>query len=929
MCIFTISNVHGTAYVPQTYYLNAENLTDTYTINLSGIYIINCSLSDLNVSSNLICINANNVVIDGNNNWLNSTKDASDRIIYVNGQYATIKNIKSKGWSSGFWINDDDALITNNTLLELNSPIVINFAQNTKFSNNFVDNSSYCGVVIQSSSYTTVYNNTITNFATNGIQGSNSYYLNISHNTVINDSFSSGGVGSQGFGISLAGTHGSTIAYNTVKNNSFGGALYLNTGNSPEENYIYLNNFIDNIRDAKVDSFEGNIYHSPSAINYTYNGQQYSSVMGNYWDNCTNPADANGDGIRDGNYSVIIMGIQGNDTHPLVEKWENYFSSGSITPENTTNKSSIIHINNSSYNNNRTIVGPGTYILDEDITNITAGILVQSSDVVIDGNNHKLGTDSTALDVLQIYKSGKIYNNITIKNLVIETPLNYKCNGIMINSSVNNLTIENCNIIINNGTFGIGFNPNDAQNSLNSPVINNNIIMVKNNNTNVNGNNNAIGIGVKVGNYGIFNTTNNPNSKISNNNITIIGENSTVIRCNYSNIPMDNLKIDLNVLNNTGKIIRMNKFENAYIKDSNLYMHGNTNGSGIILYSETLKDLLINNTVFNATTNIYGICVYNTIVSDNITLSYNTFNGVDAPFVYAFMMIGPIQNSNIYLNDFLAGCMAAYNPLVNCTFESPNDIRYKYNVNDNVYINKFGNYWFNFNHSQAQENPVDNGKGFTTKPYVVGAFSDNYSRYTTLDNYVFNYAGNNTTKPSNNDNNNYYNNNHNSAKKMAEKAESEGTQNGFSSENIRNTVTNSKIIADDKFDKLNAENCLKENIQDSEDMEQELELNDLNALTEDVIVVGGPVVNKFAEKYNNKFLKPVNNENPGENRGLIQVLKVQDDSSQVVSSHYVIYIAGSDRYGTQAALEYFKTLNELPTEPIMVEWVDGGYKIVN
>jgi hypothetical protein len=73
---------------------------------------------------------------------------------------------------------------------------------------------------------------------------------------------------------------------------------------------------------------------------------------------------------------------------------------------------------------------------------------------------------------------------------------------------------------------------------------------------------------------------------------------------------------------------------------------------------------------------------------------------------------------------------------------------------------------------------------------------------------------------------------------------------------------------------------------------------------------------------------PISNDYPGENKGVIQVLKVQDNSGNIVKSYTIVYIAGSDRYGTLAALEYFKTLDELPESPITVEWTANGSVVV-
>ncbi|MBB6402631.1 hypothetical protein HNP92_001954, partial [Methanococcus maripaludis] len=95
-------------------------------------------------------------------------------------------------------------------------------------------------------------------------------------------------------------------------------------------------------------------------------------------------------------------------------------------------------------------------------------------------------------------------------------------------------------------------------------------------------------------------------------------------------------------------------------------------------------------------------------------------------------------------------------------------------------------------------------------------------------------------------------------------------------------------------------------------------------LSRDTIIVGGPESNGFANRYDSEFGISISNDYPGENNGIIQVLKVQENSRNIIKSYTIVYIAGSDRLGTQAALEYFKTLNELPEGPIMVEWTDNG-----
>ena len=83
-------------------------------------------------------------------------------------------------------------------------------------------------------------------------------------------------------------------------------------------------------------------------------------------------------------------------------------------------------------------------------------------------------------------------------------------------------------------------------------------------------------------------------------------------------------------------------------------------------------------------------------------------------------------------------------------------------------------------------------------------------------------------------------------------------------------------------------------------------------INEDCILVGGPVANPVVRKYLNYFPVRVTNEYPGKHRGVIEVIKI--------NGHTVVLLAGSDRWGTKAAVEYFKTLENLPDEPIFVEW---------
>ncbi|MBA2868798.1 C1 family peptidase [Methanococcus maripaludis] len=140
---------------------------------------------------------------------------------------------------------------------------------------------------------------------------------------------------------------------------------------------------------------------------------------------------------------------------------------------------------------------------------------------------------------------------------------------------------------------------------------------------------------------------------------------------------------------------------------------------------------------------------------------------------------------------------------------------------------------------------------------------------------------------------------------------------GIDSGNIKRAISNSNVIYGSDIDEEFALN-LRENVENGNNYE----------LSKDTIIVGGPESNGFADKYNNEFEIQITNDYPGENRGVIQVQTIEVRDGNIIKPYQVIYIAGSDRFGTQAALEYFKTLDELPEGPIMIEWTENGPVVV-
>jgi hypothetical protein len=126
------------------------------------------------------------------------------------------------------------------------------------------------------------------------------------------------------------------------------------------------------------------------------------------------------------------------------------------------------------------------------------------------------------------------------------------------------------------------------------------------------------------------------------------------------------------------------------------------------------------------------------------------------------------------------------------------------------------------------------------------------------------------------------------------------------SEKIKEIVHKAKLIIGSEVDGDLSAKKLKNNF---ENVKQPTDIK------EDCILVGGPVANPLAKKYLYSFKIKVTNDYPGANKGVIQ--------KQLINGHTVVLLAGSDRWGTKAAVEYFKTLDDIPSEPIFIEWKDG------
>jgi hypothetical protein len=111
------------------------------------------------------------------------------------------------------------------------------------------------------------------------------------------------------------------IKENTFENITPGSGVFYSRDSTAT---VYQNNFISSAPYVRSGSSETISWESPSAIDYTYQGSSYSSVLGNYYSDYTGE-DSNGDGIGD----TAVTHNLGTDSYPLMNAW----TGGEVTSE--------------------------------------------------------------------------------------------------------------------------------------------------------------------------------------------------------------------------------------------------------------------------------------------------------------------------------------------------------------------------------------------------------------------------------------------------------------------------------------------------------------------------------------------------------------------------------------------------------------------
>ena len=92
----------------------------------------------------------------------------------------------------------------------------------------------------------------------------------------------------------------------------------------------------------------------------------------------------------------------------------------------------------------------------------------------------------------------------------------------------------------------------------------------------------------------------------------------------------------------------------------------------------------------------------------------------------------------------------------------------------------------------------------------------------------------------------------------------------------------------------------------------------------DIILIGGPKVNRFVRELEDKGLlkEKITNDYPGSHKGIIQKIK------NPYGNGYIYILAGSDRWGTKAAITAFLKAYD-DENVLMVEWDNENVKVIS
>jgi parallel beta-helix repeat protein len=310
---------------------NDNTITGNNVSSNNGIGIRLDSTSKNTIAGNTIINNSNGIYLQdysGYNNITGNNVCYNDGIgihLYDSCKYNIITgNNVCYNHNDGIWLcRSPNNIITGNSVYNNSKGIRLSTScNNTNITSNTACNISRgAGIELDHSSCNNIITGNIANNNAQGIWLSMDCNNNIITGNIANNNNYSG------ICINWNCCY-NTITGNNVSNNNCGITFRISSSN----NKISFNNFISNI-DNICSEDSTNIWSSTEEITYTYSSSTYTNYTGNYWSDYVFAGnDTNNDGIGDTPYSIN----GDNDTHPLMEPWENYLAPSEKQPTITS-----------------------------------------------------------------------------------------------------------------------------------------------------------------------------------------------------------------------------------------------------------------------------------------------------------------------------------------------------------------------------------------------------------------------------------------------------------------------------------------------------------------------------------------------------------------------------------------------------------------